>query len=328
MPSAPQIKAYIEFEDNRLLPLLFGEHDHNIRQVEQALEVHITARGNQVVITGEIIQVEAAQEALKHLYERLKSGLHISTSEVDTAVRLALNPLHGPLHDSPAPHRLHDFAISTRRGLITPHSKGQADYIEKLRHHNLVFAVGPAGTGKTYIAAAFGVAMLLAGKVDRIILSRPAVEAGEKLGFLPGDLREKVDPYLRPLYDALYDMLPQDQVVNRLAKGEIEVAPLAYMRGRTLSHAYIILDEAQNTSIAQMKMVLTRLGEGSYMVVTGDLTQLDLPPGQISGLMDALRVLETVTGIGFAFLQDTDIIRHPLVRQIVNAYANSEPSKR
>ena len=211
-------------------------------------------------------------------------------------------------------------AIRTKRGAIEPRSPGQAAYMELLARHEMVFGIGPAGTGKTYLAVAQAVAMLQAGRVDRIVLSRPAVEAGERLGFLPGDLKEKIDPYLRPLYDALHDMMPGDQVVRRMASGEIEVAPLAFMRGRTLAHAFVILDEAQNTTVAQMKMFLTRMGSGTHMAINGDLSQVDLPTGVSSGLRDAVDTLEGLPGIGFARFESRDVVRHPLVAAIVDAY--------
>jgi phosphate starvation-inducible PhoH-like protein len=221
-----------------------------------------------------------------------------------------------------------EFVIRTRKRRIAPRTPAQAGYIEAMGTYELVFSLGPAGTGKTYLAVAMAVSLLMAGEVDRIILSRPAVEAGERLGFLPGDLREKVDPYLRPLYDALYDMLPADQVVKRLASGEIEVAPLAFMRGRTLAHSFIILDEAQNTTPVQMKMCLTRLGENSRMVVTGDTSQVDLPAGARSGLVDAIETLEGVDGATFVRFTDVDMARHPLVTRVVRAYEKSESRRR
>ncbi|HYZ31600.1 MAG TPA: PhoH family protein, partial [Crenalkalicoccus sp.] len=217
--------------------------------------------------------------------------------------------------------------IRTRKGVIAPRSPAQAQYIEMLARQEMVFGIGPAGTGKTYLAVAQGVALLLAGRVDRIVLSRPAVEAGERLGFLPGDLKEKVDPYLRPLYDALHDMLPAEQVARRIASGEIEIAPLAFMRGRTLAHCFAILDEAQNTTPAQMKMFLTRMGEGARMVVTGDPTQVDLPPGQRSGLAEALEVVDGLPGIGIARFDERDVVRHPLVARIVAAYGRADAAR-
>jgi phosphate starvation-inducible protein PhoH and related proteins len=322
---SPHGKAVtLQFSDNTLLPLLLGDHDRHMVRIEQALGVRLACRGNRVAITGEASRVDAAQAALEGLWRRLERGESIGRSDVEAAIRLAddTDP-RLPLSDLPA--------IRTRRGAVSPRSPGQASYIEALASHDMVFGVGPAGTGKTYLAVAQAVAMLQAGKVDRIVLSRPAVEAGERLGFLPGDMKEKVDPYLRPLYDALYDMMPSEQVVRRLTNGEIEVAPLAFMRGRTLAHCYAILDEAQNTTPVQMKMWLTRMGEGSRMVVTGDLTQVDLPAGTRSGLRDALDTLEGVTGIGVVRLDKRDVVRHPLVARIVDAYdqrATAEGDKR
>jgi phosphate starvation-inducible PhoH-like protein len=311
---APARTVTLQFNDNALLPLLLGDHDRHLARIEQGLGVRVSCRGNRVAIAGDPGRVAAAQTALGGLWQRLERGEAVGRAEVEAAIRLAdadADP-RLPLADQPA--------IRTRRGAVGPRSAGQGAYIEALAAAEMVFAVGPAGTGKTYLAVAQAVAMLLDGKVDRIVLSRPAVEAGERLGFLPGDMKEKVDPYLRPLYDALHDMLPAEQVQRRMANGEIEVAPLAFMRGRTLSHAYVILDEAQNTTSMQMKMFLTRMGEGTRMVVTGDLTQIDLPPGVISGLSDALGTLEGVGGIRVVRFGARDVVRHPLVARIVEAY--------
>jgi phosphate starvation-inducible PhoH-like protein len=303
----------LQFADNALLPQLLGDHDRHLVRIEQGLGVRLSCRGNRVAITGESPRVELAQTALLGLYRRLERGDGVSVSDVDAAIRLAeLDDPRLPLSDLPA--------IRTRRGAVGPRSPGQAAYMEALSRHDMVFAVGPAGTGKTYLAVAQAVAMLQAGKVDRIVLSRPAVEAGERLGFLPGDLKDKVDPYLRPLYDALHDMMPGEQVLRRIASGEIEVAPLAFMRGRTLAHAFAILDEAQNTTAVQMKMFLTRMGEGTRMVINGDLTQIDLPTGTASGLRDALDTLEGLPGIAVARFDKRDVVRHPLVACIVDAY--------
>ena len=304
----------LQFSDNTLLPLLLGDHDRHLVRIEQALGVRLSCRGNRVAIAGEASRVDAAQATLESLWRRLERGESVGRPEVEAALRFAEAETDPrlPLSDLPA--------IRTRRGAVGPRSAGQAAYMEALASHEMVFAVGPAGTGKTYLAVAQAVAMLQAGKVDRIVLSRPAVEAGERLGFLPGDMKEKVDPYLRPLYDALHDMMPAEQVIRRLASGEIEVAPLAFMRGRTLAHAYVILDEAQNTTAVQMKMFLTRMGEGTRMVVTGDLSQIDLPPGVHSGLRDALETLEGVPGIAVARFDKRDVVRHPLVARIVDAY--------
>jgi phosphate starvation-inducible protein PhoH and related proteins len=323
--ASPHGKAVtLQFSDNTLLPLLLGDHDRHMVRIEQALGVRLSCRGNRVAIAGEASRVDAAQAALEGLWRRLERGESVGRSEVEAAIRLAddTDP-RLPLSDLPA--------IRTRRGAVGPRSPGQAAYIEALSGHDMVFGVGPAGTGKTYLAVAQAVAMLQAGKVDRIVLSRPAVEAGERLGFLPGDMKEKVDPYLRPLYDALHDMMPAEQVVRRLTNGEIEVAPIAFMRGRTLAHAYAILDEAQNTTAVQMKMWLTRMGEGTRMVVTGDLTQIDLPNGTRSGLRDALDTLEGIPGIAVVRMGTRDVVRHPLVARIVDAYdqrAAAEGDKR
>ena len=303
----------LHFSDNALLSQLLGDHDRHLVRIEQGLGVRLSCRGNRMAISGDPARVEAAQTALNGLYRRLERGEALSASLVDAAIRLAeIDDPRLPLSDLPA--------IRTKRGAIGPRSAGQATYMELLGQHEMVFGIGPAGTGKTYLAVAQAVAMLMAGKVDRIVLSRPAVEAGERLGFLPGDLKEKVDPYLRPLYDALHDMMPGDQVTKRMGTGEIEVAPLAFMRGRTLAHAFVILDEAQNTTAVQMKMFLTRMGEGTRMAIAGDLSQVDLPNGVRSGLRDALETLEGVPGIGVCRFDKRDVVRHPLVARIVDAY--------
>jgi phosphate starvation-inducible PhoH-like protein len=310
--------ARLEFDDNALLSALYGEHDRHLARIEQLLDVSIQSRGNQTAIEGDPTMVAAARATLNTLYERLKRGQPVDMAEVDAAIRLS--------HVGGASEAL---AIRTRKRVIMPRTPGQEAYIRALRSKELVFGLGPAGTGKTYLAVAMAVALHITGAVDRIVLSRPAVEAGERLGFLPGDLREKVDPYLRPLYDALYDMLPADQVINRLASNEIEIAPLAFMRGRTLSNAFIILDEAQNTTPMQMKMFLTRLGEGSRMVVTGDLSQIDLPNGVTSGLRDAVDTLSDIRNLEIVRFSAADVVRHDLVAEIVRAYdARDARSKR
>ncbi len=311
----------LHFGDNALLPLLLGDHDRHLVRLEQGLGVRLSCRGNRVAITGEPVRVEAAQLALTGLWRRLERGEAVGQGDVDAAIRMTdFDDPRLPLSDAPA--------IRTRRGAVSPRSPGQSAYMDALQRHEMVFGVGPAGTGKTYLAVAQAVAMLQAGKVDRIVLSRPAVEAGERLGFLPGDLKEKVDPYLRPLYDALNDMMPGEQVVRRMGTGEIEVAPLAFMRGRTLAHAFVILDEAQNTTPVQMKMFLTRMGEGTRMVITGDLTQVDLPPGARSGLRDALDTLEGVAGLAVCRFGTRDVVRHPLVARIVDAYDQRAAAER
>ena len=305
----------IEFKDNRLLPLLFGERDRYLQRIENNLNIMIQARGNRVTLNGCAESVAIAEVVLHKMYERLENGQVVSVGEIDANLRLAKPDQNGKAKVSHG-----GLSISTRRKVIMPRSEGQIQYIRLLQKHDLTFGLGPAGTGKTYLATAMAISQLLAGQVDRIIISRPAVEAGEKLGFLPGDMREKVDPYLRPLYDAIFDMLPSDQVERRLESGEIEVAPLAFMRGRTLSKAYVILDEAQNTTVEQMKMFLTRLGDDSRMIITGDPSQVDLPKGAKSGLVDAIEKLDGVEGIAFCHLTASDVMRHPLVSRIVRAY--------
>jgi len=322
--SSADVPLIVDFEDNRLLTELFGEYDRHLARIEQKLDVSLTPRGNRVAISGSPPLCDAARSVLTRLYSRLENGLEVDEGEVDGAIRMAAQALA----DAVAPGEGDEIVIRTRRRLITPRSPTQLRYVEEMRRRELVFALGPAGTGKTYLAAAVGVSQWLAGEVDRIILSRPAVEAGERLGFLPGDMRDKVDPYLRPLYDALYDMLPVDQVARRLDSGEIEVAPLAFMRGRTLANAFVILDEAQNTTPVQMKMLLTRLGENSRMVVTGDLSQVDLPPGALSGLRDAVEVLEGIEGVSVVRFSDADVVRHPLVGRMVGAYEARDRRRR
>jgi phosphate starvation-inducible protein PhoH and related proteins len=307
-------RVQMQFDDNALLPQLFGARDQYLERIERALGVELALRGNRLAISGANARTDIARTAISALYDRLKRGLDVDGADVDAAVRLA------------AEREKHDALwgegeeIRTRKRRITARSHNQAAYIRALRANELVFGLGPAGTGKTYLAVAMAVDMLMAGAVERIILSRPAVEAGERLGFLPGDLREKVDPYLRPLYDALHDMMPGEQVMKRLASGEIEIAPLAFMRGRTLANAYVILDEAQNTTPVQMKMFLTRLGENARMAVTGDLSQVDLPAGMRSGLRDALDTLAGIEGAAVVEFTEADVVRHALVARIVRAY--------
>ena len=307
----------LEFDDNGLVIQLFGSHNSHLARIEQRLEVTIHSRGNELTVVGAPDAVEIACVGLSSLYKRLERGLNVGRDEVDAAVRMSEGN-GGKVSDGD------EVVIRTRKRHITPRSTTQAEYVSAIDEFELVFGLGPAGTGKTYLAVAKAVERMMRGEIDRIILSRPALEAGEQLGFLPGDMREKVDPYLRPLYDALHDMLPGDVVAKRLEKGEIEVAPLAFMRGRTLSNAFVILDEAQNTTAVQMKMILTRLGENSRMVVTGDLTQVDLPRGIRSGLRDAAETLEGIEGISFVRFGKADVVRHPLVTRMVNAYEEVE----
>ena len=309
-------RSQIEFDDNLLLPLLYGERDAHLDQIERQLGVSLVPRGNRLAISGPASATEIAHSTLSQLYERLKRGQEVDIAGVDAALRFA----QAEGDDKSLSLWREDAGFRTRKRRIAARSAAQAHYVKAMREHELVFGLGPAGTGKTYLAVAAAVDLLMTGRVQRIILSRPAVEAGERLGFLPGDLRDKVDPYLRPIYDALNDMLPADQLTKRLGTGEIEVAPLAFMRGRTLAHAFVILDEAQNTTPVQMKMFLTRLGEGSRMVVTGDPTQVDLPPNVRSGLSDSLEALRGVEGVSIVRFTDKDVVRHQLVARIVGAY--------
>lgn len=304
------------FQKNALAIALFGSHHSHLALIETALNVVIHARGNEVTITGDAEAVARSLSVLNALYERLERGQDIEQAEVDAMLRFSAEP------ERKMPST--EGGVSTLNRVVTARTPTQADYLRAIDESELVFSEGPAGTGKTYLAVAKAVERLVRGDVERIILSRPAVEAGEQLGFLPGDMREKVDPYLRPLYDALHDMMPGQQVQRRLESGEIEVAPLAFMRGRTLANAFVILDEAQNTTAVQMKMFLTRLGENSRMVITGDLSQVDLPRGTRSGLRDAREALSHVKGIRFLRFDEEDVVRHPLVGRIVKAYNNLE----
>jgi phosphate starvation-inducible PhoH-like protein len=314
----------IEFDDNLLLPALYGERDQHLGRIERQLGVSLVSRGNRLAISGPPSATEAARLALSRLYDRLKRGQDIDLPAVEAALRLA----EAEIADKSLSLWQEDAGFRTRKRRIAARTPGQAVYIRALRYYELVFGLGPAGTGKTYLAVAAAVDLLMTGQVERIILSRPAVEAGERLGFLPGDLRDKVDPYLRPLFDALNDMLPADQLARRLGTGEIEVAPIAFMRGRTLARAFVILDEAQNTTPMQMKMLLTRLGEGSRMVVTGDPSQVDLPQGTRSGLGEALETLAGVEGIAVVRFTDRDVVRHEFVARIVRAYEAREQALR
>lgn len=315
--------AELSFElfNNQLLKVVVGVNDENMRLVEKMLNVEILSFGNQITIKGAANDVENAKTAINILYEKASKGHVVGEQEVKAAVRIC-----GGVESADEKQSLSEIVLKTKKRYIYPRSATQAKYITEMMQNELVFGLGPAGTGKTYLAVALAVSMMLEGAVDKIILSRPAVEAGENLGFLPGDLKEKVDPYLRPLYDALYEMLPAEQVDKKLALGEIEIAPLAFMRGRTLSNAFVILDEAQNTTPMQMKMFLTRLGENSRMVVNGDLSQVDLPRGGISGLRDALDTLKGISNIGSVTFSANDVVRHGLVAKIVKAY--EEKSKK
>ena len=323
-PPRPETSSetLLEFPDNRLLIDLCGEYDRNLAKVEHALGVQIARRGNQLVLMGEEAPRARAASVLEDLYARLESGRGIEAGDLEGALRLAEGE-RAPA-DQMEMFGAGRMEIRTRKKQVEPRTEAQKAYVASLFSHELAFGIGPAGTGKTYLAVAVGVTMFIGGHVDRIILSRPAVEAGERLGFLPGDMKEKVDPYMQPLYDALNDFLPAKQVAKLLEEKRIEIAPLAFMRGRTLSNAFVVLDEAQNATTMQMKMFLTRLGEGSRMVVTGDRTQVDLPRGTASGLADAERILKGVKGIGFNYFTAKDVVRHPLVARVIEAYERDD----
>jgi phosphate starvation-inducible PhoH-like protein len=312
----------VAFDDNRLASTLFGQYGQNLALIERRLGVVAEQRGNHVTIAGSRDGCEQARRVLEGLYDQLKRGQDLSTGDVEGAIRLAI--AQGSLFDFDAATSRASFEeINLRKRPVRARTPGQDAYIRALRRNSLVFGIGPAGTGKTWLAVAHAIALFERKEIDRIILSRPAVEAGERLGFLPGDMREKVDPYLRPIYDALFDLMDSRIVERALQTNEIEIAPLAFMRGRTLANAAVILDEAQNTTSMQMKMFLTRLGENSRMIVTGDPSQVDLPIGQTSGLAEAVRLLADVDGIGRVVFTHEDVIRHELVAKIVAAYDNA-----
>jgi phosphate starvation-inducible PhoH-like protein len=306
----------VHFEDPSAVRLLYGENDNHLKLIEKTVGVKIHARGNALSISGDPVNVQLSEKLLSELYDIIRKGYPLYPNDILSAIRILSGDHSARLKDI----FLDTIYISSRRRLITPKSLAQKLYIDAIRAHDLVFGIGPAGTGKTYLAMAMGVASLTKKEVDRIILTRPAVEAGERLGFLPGDLLEKVNPYLRPLYDALHDMMDFETASRLLEKGVIEVAPLAFMRGRTLNDSFVILDEAQNTTSEQMKMFLTRLGYGSKAVVTGDITQIDLPSGKVSGLVEARDILAGVEGIHFSRFTEIDVVRHPLVQDIIRAY--------
>ncbi|MEJ0050480.1 MAG: PhoH family protein [Methylovirgula sp.] len=321
VPLAPEPPAQVTlaFDDNKHASVLFGLYDQNLAKVERKLGVVANALGNQVTIKGPPEACEQARQVLETLYDRVKLGQAVGPGDVDGAIEE--RALQGSLFPNADIPRTHFEQISTRRrGIVRARNAAQDLYIRSLKRQELCFAEGPAGTGKTWLAVGYAVSLLEQGIVERLILSRPAVEAGERLGFLPGDMREKVDPYLRPIFDALNDFMDPRMVERGMQTGMIEVAPLAFMRGRTLSNACVLLDEAQNTTSVQMKMFLTRLGEGSRMIVTGDPTQIDLPPGQVSGLGEAVGLLSGLEGVGHVHFVDSDVVRHDLVRRIVTAY--------
>ena len=319
-------QTVLAFEDNKLASVLFGQYGQNLALIERRLGVVAEQRGNHVTIEGSRGACEQARHVLEGLYEQLKRGRDLSQGDVEGAIRQAI--AQGSLFDyDPAAPRPAFEEINLRKRPVRARTAAQDAYIRALKRHALVFGTGPAGTGKTWLAVAHAIQMFERKEVDRIILSRPAVEAGERLGFLPGDMREKVDPYLRPIYDALYDLMDARIVERALQGGEIEIAPLAFMRGRTLSNAAVILDEAQNTTSMQMKMVLTRLGENSRMIVTGDPSQVDLPHGQASGLAEAVNLLKGIEGVGHVAFTHEDVIRHELVGRIVEAYDRGVPAR-
>ena len=331
-PTSPSTKdglkdSLIEFPDNRLLIDLCGAYDQHLAAIEKALDVQIIRRGNQLAILGSAAGLDEVTEILKALYQRLEAGRTIEPGDIDRELRMQGN---GENRVDSKVDQLEIFSgekfeIKTRKKIIEPRTDAQKAYVASLFSNELAFGIGPAGTGKTYLAVAVGVSMYIAGKVDKIILSRPAVEAGEKLGYLPGDMKEKVDPYMQPLYDALDDFIPSKQLARLFEEKQIEIAPLAFMRGRTLSNAFVVLDEAQNATSMQMKMFLTRLGEGSRMVITGDRSQVDLPRGVTSGLADAERLLHSIEKISFNYFTSKDVVRHPLVAAIIDAYEADTP---
>ena len=320
-PGSHSPEMLLEFPDNRRLIDLTGPHDRHLARIEEAFGVHILRRGNLLAVVGEPQAQADAGAVLNGLYARLEQGREVAMPEVEAALRMGV----GPSPDLSPTEQLEMFSagqyeLRTRKKSVEPRTEAQKAYVKSLFENELAFGIGPAGTGKTYLAVAVGVTMLINGQVDKIILSRPAVEAGERLGFLPGDMKEKVDPYMQPLYDALNDFLPGKQMAKLMEDKRIEIAPLAFMRGRTLASAFVVLDEAQNATSMQMKMFLTRLGEGSRMVITGDRTQIDLPRGVMSGLTDAEKILKGVKGISFSYFTAKDVVRHPLVARIIEAY--------
>ena len=331
-PTSPSTKdglkeSLIEFPDNRLLIDLCGAYDQHLAVIEKALDVQIIRRGNQLAILGSAAGLDEVTEILKALYQRLEAGRTIEPGDIDRELRMQGDGENGVDRkvDQLEMFSGEKFEIKTRKKIIEPRTDAQKAYVASLFSNELAFGIGPAGTGKTYLAVAVGVSMFIAGKVDKIILSRPAVEAGEKLGYLPGDMKEKVDPYMQPLYDALDDFIPSKQLARLFEEKQIEIAPLAFMRGRTLSNAFVVLDEAQNATSMQMKMFLTRLGEGSRMVITGDRSQVDLPRGVTSGLADAERLLHSIEKISFNYFTSKDVVRHPLVAAIIDAYEADTP---
>jgi phosphate starvation-inducible PhoH-like protein len=328
-PSEAAVESLLEFPDNFLLIDLCGEYDRNLTTIEDRLGVQILRRGNQLAVIGEPDARHEATQVLHALYGRLEAGRSLEPGDLDRELRMGAEPVFDPARHGDQIElfkgETERVEIKTRKKLVEPRTDAQKAYVKALFNNELAFGIGPAGTGKTYLAVAVGVNMLISGHVDKIILSRPAVEAGEKLGYLPGDMKDKVDPYMQPLYDALNDFLPGKQSAKMMEEKVIEIAPLAFMRGRTLSNAFVVLDEAQNATTMQMKMFLTRLGEGSRMVITGDRTQIDLPRGVNSGLWDAERLLKNIPKISFNYFTSKDVVRHPLVAAIIEAYEADDP---
>lgn len=316
-------EVVLTFDDNTLLLNLCGERNANLKLIEEALQARLNLRGDRITLTGEESEVKLAQRVLEELYGLLSEGYPLYPSDVNHAIQILSGNFKARLRDI----FLDSVYVTSKKRVITPKSLAQKEYIDAIRTYDIVFGIGPAGTGKTYLAMATAVAALNSGEINRVILVRPAVEAGEKLGFLPGDLVEKVNPYVRPLYDALHDMIDFEQTSTLLQRGVIEVAPLAFMRGRTLNDCFVILDEAQNTTPEQMKMFLTRLGISSKAVITGDITQIDLPNGTRSGLIETVEILTDVEGLKFVYFTDKDVIRHRLVQDIIKAYERAERKK-
>jgi phosphate starvation-inducible PhoH-like protein len=302
---------------------LFGIHDENLKSIEKALGVQIVSRGDELLVEGDPAQVQKLENIFQQFSELVEGGYQISAGDLRVALRLLRQDPNVSLKD----FFVHAVLQPSRSKRVMPRSLHQLSYIRAIEASDIVLGIGPAGTGKTYLAVAMAVAAFHQKKVNRIILARPAVEAGEKLGFLPGDLQEKINPYLRPLYDALYDMMEPEKVVQLIERGSIEIAPIAFMRGRTLNDSFVIMEEAQNTTTEQMKMFLTRIGFGSKAVVTGDITQIDLPPGKMSGLVEAIDLLSDINGIDFVYFDETDVVRHPLVQSIIRAYEGARERK-
>lgn len=314
----------ITFDDNRLANHLFGVQGEHVRRIEGALGVKITTKANTIIIYGDDIEVDLSRKLVQELYSLLEKGYPLYPSDIDYSIQILSTDNSANLEEI----FLDTIYISSKKRVITPKSLVQKEYLDAIRHYDIVIGIGPAGTGKTYLAMAMAVSFLFKKEVERIVLTRPAVEAGEKLGFLPGDMYEKVNPYLRPLYDALHDMMDFDRTTKLIERGVIEVAPLAFMRGRTLNDSFVILDEAQNTVSEQMKMFLTRLGFNSKAVITGDITQVDLPENKNSGLIEIQGILKNIQGISFIYFSDKDVVRHPLVTDIIRAYEKAESRAR